>query len=97
MEQAEKIMNKEVLNESILETWKLEASKRKTIAFCTTVRDAEALSETFVKGGVKSAVLHGKLKKAEREPSNRLSVGTMELCMCVCSVSFLFIVDYVLC
>ncbi|MEG1313349.1 MAG: helicase-related protein, partial [Bacilli bacterium] len=48
-------------------SWKVEAGNRKTIAFCPTIEDAERLNKCFVDAGIKSAVLHGKLKKKERE------------------------------
>lgn len=67
MAQAEKIMHKEVLDEAIYNTWVLEAPKRKTIAFCCTVADAEGLNEVFVKNGINSKVFHGGLKKKERK------------------------------
>ena len=84
MAQAEKIMNKEVLNSAIVNSWLVEAGSRKTIAFCCTVTDAEGLNEAFLNAGIKSEVFHGGLHKKERvEMIHNFTYGDTQV---LCSV-----------
>ena len=60
------IMNKTLINESVLKHWKEKASDRPTIIFCSTVSHAKNVASTFQKGGVNTEVIYGGLTKEER-------------------------------
>ena len=44
MTEAAAVLNHEVLNEAVVEHWRQRADDRRTIAFCSTIEHAEAVS-----------------------------------------------------
>ena len=59
MGDVEKIMNKKVINERVVEEWIDKASDRKTIVFCSTISHAMDLLEEFKKNGIGCAIVTG--------------------------------------
>ena len=52
MREADKVLNRAVLNEAVVEHWKERAADRRTIFFCATVDHAEAVAAAFRAEGV---------------------------------------------
>jgi DNA repair protein RadD len=66
MRQADKVLNRSVLNEAVVEHWKDKASDRRTIFFCATIAHAEAVAEAFIAEGISAAVISGDMAGSER-------------------------------
>lgn len=66
MNAVEAIMDKTVLNDRIVEEWGKLASERQTVVFCSTVKHAEHVAETFNAAGVRAATVEGKMSAADR-------------------------------
>lgn len=66
MRQADKVLNRSVLNEAVVEHWKDKASDRRTIFFCATVAHAEAVADAFIAEGISAAVISGDMASSER-------------------------------
>ena len=66
MTAVEQIMDKEVLNDRVVEEWRKLAGDRQTVAFCSTVAHATHVAETFRAMGVSAATVEGKMSAAER-------------------------------
>jgi DNA repair protein RadD len=67
MSEVERIMDKEVLNDRIVEEWRKVAGDRRTIVFASTVAHAQHVAECFRSAGVAAAVVDGEMPSAERE------------------------------
>ena len=67
MGEVEAIMNKRAINEKIVEEWLQKAGDRKTIVFCSTIKHAEDLCQTFVNYGVSADMVIGDTPKDDRE------------------------------
>ena len=52
MRAADKVLNRSVLNEAVVEHWQAKAADRRTIFFCATVDHADAVAEAFRTAGV---------------------------------------------
>lgn len=57
MDEAEAIMDKPALNQSVVQEWQKLAGGRQTIVFCTTIKHAENLTVAFVDAGIKAAAV----------------------------------------
>ena len=63
----EEILDKEILNAKVVEEWEKVAADRQTVVFCSTVRHAEHVTQTFKAAGYTAALIHGDLSSDERE------------------------------
>lgn len=80
MRQADKVLNRSVLNEAVVEHWKDKASERRTIFFCATVAHAEAVAEAFTAEGISAAVISGEMASSERsELIARFDLGDIQV------------------
>lgn len=66
MTAVEAIMDREVLNDRIIEEWGKLAGDRQTVVFCSTVAHAQHVAETFNNAGIRAATVEGKMTAAER-------------------------------
>jgi DNA repair protein RadD len=66
MAQVEQIMDKEVLNDRIVEEWRKLAADRPTVVFCSTVAHAGHVRDAFSAAGVRAAVVSGEMGDGER-------------------------------
>lgn len=66
MNAVEAIMDKEVLNDRIVEEWGKIASDRQTVVFCSTVAHAEHVAEAFRSAGIRAATVEGKMSAQAR-------------------------------
>jgi DNA repair protein RadD len=66
MLEVEAIMDKQVLNDRVVEEWKNLAGDRQTVVFCSTVQHAEHVAEAFRAGGVAARVIDGSMPSGER-------------------------------
>ncbi|CAB4120994.1 SSL2 DNA or RNA helicases of superfamily II [uncultured Caudovirales phage] len=62
----EAIMDKQVLNDRIIEEWEKLAGERQTVIFCSTVAHAQHVAQAFADVGVEAAALWGDMGDAER-------------------------------
>ena len=62
----EAIMDKQVLNDRIIEEWVGLAGERQTVVFCSTVAHAQHVAEAFQANGIAAAALWGDMGGAER-------------------------------
>jgi len=67
-----RIVTKPNIMNTMVDAWKTEAKGRRTIAFAVDVDHANQLAQCFNSQGVKAAVIHGELKKEEREKRLKL-------------------------
>ncbi len=65
------ILNKDVINDSVVTHWKTKAVGRKTIVFCSTLEHASSVCKAFNAAGVNALMVSGDLPDAERK--SRLS------------------------
>ncbi|QYX58059.1 DEAD/DEAH box helicase [Roseovarius sp. SCSIO 43702] len=66
MRQAGKVLNRSVLNETVVEHWKDKAADRRTILFCSTVDHAEAVADAFRAEGVTAEPITGEMPTRAR-------------------------------
>lgn len=66
MRQADKVLNRSVLNEAVVEHWKEKAADRRTIFFCSTVAHAEAVADAFRAAGVTADIITGDMTARAR-------------------------------
>ena len=66
MDQVSQIMDKQAVNERVIQEWKDRAGDRKTVAFCSTVSHATHVMEGFKAAGHTSDIVHGDLPDAAR-------------------------------
>ncbi len=62
----EKILNKQPINEAVVEQWKQKCEDRKTVIFCSTVEHAESVQLTFLEKGIKAEIITGELTSRSR-------------------------------
>lgn len=67
MSEVERIMDKEVLNDRIVEEWRKVAGDRRTVVFASTVAHAQHVAECFRAAGVAAAVVEGEMAAGDRE------------------------------
>jgi hypothetical protein len=61
MREADKVLNRAVLNEAVVEHWKERAADRRSIFFCATVDHAEAVAAAFRDQGVTAETVTGEM------------------------------------
>jgi superfamily II DNA or RNA helicase len=66
MNAVEAIMDKEPLNDRIIEEWAKIAGDRQTVVFCSTVAHAQHVAEAFGAAGIRAATVEGKMTSAAR-------------------------------
>lgn len=66
MTAVEAIMDKQVLNDRVVEEWAKVAGERQTVVFCSTVQHAQHVAQTFRDCGYRSACIEGNMTKADR-------------------------------
>ena len=66
MRQADKVLNRSVLNETVVEHWKDKAADRRSIFFCSTVAHAEAVAEAFRADGISAETITGDMAPRAR-------------------------------
>ncbi|OFX03258.1 MAG: helicase [Alphaproteobacteria bacterium RIFCSPHIGHO2_12_FULL_63_12] len=67
MDEVAKIMDKEILNETVVAKWKEVAGDRQTVVFCSNVDHARHVREAFALAGVAAGGVFGETGTAERE------------------------------
>ena len=67
MNAVDQIMNKRPINEAVVEQWKEKGEGRQTVVFCSTVKHAEAVTDSFLKEGIKAASITGELHTSVRK------------------------------
>lgn len=87
MNEVERIMDHQILNDRIVEEWRKLAGERKTVVFCSTVAHAQHVTNAFLEAGVNCAIVTGDMPKGERgDVLHRLSHGDIQV---VCNVAVL--------
>lgn len=66
MTAVEAIMDKNVLNDRVVEEWGRLAHDRQTVIFCSTVAHAQHVAEAFNAAGVRAATVEGKMSASDR-------------------------------
>lgn len=66
MRQADRVLNRSVLNEAVVEHWQEHATNRRTIIFCATVAHADAVATAFRGAGVTAETITGEMPAGER-------------------------------
>ena len=66
MQEVASIMDRQVINNRIVDEWKEKAGGRKTVVFCSTVDHAAHVCDAFVMAGIKSNYVTGETDKDER-------------------------------
>lgn len=66
MRAADKVLNRSVLNEAVVEHWQAKAADRRTIFFCATVDHADAVAAAFRTAGVTAETISGKMPSRTR-------------------------------
>jgi len=80
MEQVEAIMNHKVINDKVVTEWMDHADGRKTVVFCSTIKHAEDLLESFVEYDVDAKLVTGDTLKDERaETLHELAYGDLQV------------------
>ena len=59
MRATDKVLNRSVPNEAVVEHWQAKAADRRTILFCTTVEHADAVADAFRTAGVTAGLSYG--------------------------------------
>ena len=80
MEQVEAIMNHKVINDKVVTEWIERAEGRKTVVFCSTIKHAEDLLESFVEHDISAKLVTGDTPKDERaETLHELAYGDLQV------------------
>lgn len=66
MSEVEAIMNKDVINERVVEEWAKVAKYRPTVVFCSTVAHATSVRDSFAVAGVSVGMVWGEMSKQDR-------------------------------
>ena len=66
MRQADKVLNRKVLNETVVQHWMERAADRRTIFFCATVAHADAVADAFRAAGITAATVSGEMPARDR-------------------------------
>ena len=80
MRAADKVLNRSVLNEAVVEHWQDKAAGRRTIFFCSTVDHAEAVADAFRTVGIASETITGEMpSRARAELIARFDRGEIQV------------------
>ncbi len=66
MREADKVLNRAVLNEAVVEHWKERTADRRSIFFCATVDHAEAVAAAFRAEGITAETVTGEMPSRAR-------------------------------
>ena len=66
MDQVSRIMDKQAVNDRVIQEWKDRAGERKTVVFCSTVSHATHVMEGFMAAGITCDIVHGDLPDSVR-------------------------------
>jgi hypothetical protein len=66
MNEVSAIMNREPLNEAVVQHWRKHAGDRQTVVFCSTILHAEGILATFCAAGVAAEMVTGETADDER-------------------------------
>jgi superfamily II DNA or RNA helicase len=66
MDAVSQIMDKQAVNERVIQEWKDKAGNRKTVIFCSTVSHARHVMEGFIAAGVSCDLIHGDMPPTDR-------------------------------
>jgi superfamily II DNA or RNA helicase len=66
MNEVASIMDKQAVNQRVIDEWKDRAIDRKTVVFCSTVAHAEHVKEGFIAAGFVCDIVHGDMPDGER-------------------------------
>ena len=69
MREASKLLNRQILNETVVGHWKERAADRRTIFFCATVEHADAVAAAFRSAGITAETVSGEPHCAGQEPA----------------------------
>ena len=67
MNAVEAIMDRQVLNDAVVEQWKQRAGDRRTVVFCSTIAHMNHVSDAFTAAGVSNVCVDGSLAAGERK------------------------------
>ena len=80
MEEVAAIMDRQVINERIVDEWMEKAGDRKTVVFCSTVLHAEHVCEAYLRAGIKANFVTGETPKDKRaEMLHDLEFGDLQV------------------
>lgn len=66
MNAAARVLDHSVLNDAVVEHWKLRAAARRTIAFCSTIEHAESVAAAFRAAGITADTITGEMATRDR-------------------------------
>ncbi len=67
MDQVEAIMDRRPLSDAVIKHWKEKAGDRRSVVFCSTVKHAEHVTESFLGAEISAEMVTGKTPALERE------------------------------
>lgn len=80
MRQADRVLNRAVLNETVVAHWKERAADRRTIFFCATVAHADAVAAAFRAAGVTAQTISGEMATSHRaDLIHRFTAGEVQV------------------
>jgi DNA repair protein RadD len=80
MRQADRILNRSVLNEAVVDHWKKHAQDRQTIMFCATVAHADAVASAFRGAGYAAEMINGDMPaKARTDLITKFNDGDIQI------------------
>ena len=80
MRQADRVLNRALLNETVVAHWKERAGDRRTIFFCATVAHAGAVAAAFRATGVTAQTISGEMPARDRaDLIARFTCGDMQV------------------
>lgn len=66
MRQADKVLNRSVLNDAVVQHWREKAGDRRSIFFCSTIDHADAVAAAFRSAGITAETISGDMASADR-------------------------------
>lgn len=66
MQEVERLMNHQVINEKVVQNWKEKAGDRQTIVFCSTIDHANSVTKTFLDNNIRAVSIDGEMSMPER-------------------------------
>jgi superfamily II DNA or RNA helicase len=66
MREASKLLNRQILNETVVGHWKERAADRRTIFFCATVEHADAVAAAFRSAAITAETVSGEMPARDR-------------------------------
>ena len=66
-DEVDAIMNTKPINEAVVKHWMEKAGDRKTVVFCSTIRHAINITNSFNEYGINTALITGEMSKEQRK------------------------------